>query len=681
MTPPFTPALVEAGLSSDQAQHWWQQFNDADTPQQLTALWREWTAFARDQGLGHAAHAILFSAIQGRWPESAGPFPVWSPQAVDLEQAHITRHQQRLGLADYTAFHRWSTENRAAFWGDMVADLGIRWQQPPNSVLAPNSSADAPSWFPDARLNIAESCFLAAADAPAIVFQRAGEDGLSRWTTAELQGLSYRVANGLNAAGFAPGDALAINMAMTPESVAIYLGIVCAGCVVVSIADSFSADEVATRLRISNAKGIFTTDVNPRGTRLMPMYDKVKEAGAPTAIVLPATAQPVDAGSLRAGDLNWDQFLSDNDQFAPVACTVDAHANILFSSGTTGDPKAIPWSQLTPLKCGVDGMLHHDIHAGDVVCWPTNLGWMMGPWLIFASLLNRATIALYCDAPTSNGFCRFVEQAGVTMLGVIPSIVKAWRQAGALDGCDWTGIKTFSSTGECSNIDDMFFLMAAADFKPVIEYCGGTEIGGGYLTGTRVQAASPATFSTPALGLDLILLDEEDCAGDVGEVYLKPPSIGLSQSLLNKDHHTVYYAGTPKGPNGETLRRHGDQLQRLAGGYYRALGRADDTMNLGGIKVSSAEIERTLNSIDGVNETAAVAVSPAGGGPSMLVVFAVLSESLDHESLQTDMQKAIRAKLNPLFKISALRVVNSLPRTASGKVMRRMLRAGFSPGR
>jgi acetyl-CoA synthetase len=149
----------------------------------------------------------------------------------------------------------------------------------------------------------------------------------------------------------------------------------------------------------------------------------------------------------------------------------------------------------------------------------------------------------------------------------------------------------------------------------------------------------------------------------------------MSTRLLKRDHDAVYYADTPKGPRGILLRRHGDYLERLPGGYYRVLGRADDTMNLGGIKVSSAEIERVLNRLPGVLETAAVAVPPPGGGPSLLWIFAVPQNPwTDHDVLLAAMRQAIREHLNPLFKIEHLVLLDSLPRTASNKVMRRMLR-------
>jgi acetyl-CoA synthetase len=262
------------------------------------------------------------------------------------------------------------------------------------------------------------------------------------------------------------------------------------------------------------------------------------------------------------------------------------------------------------------------------------------------------------------------------MLGVVPSIVKAWRNGGMTDGVDWRAIRAFSSTGEASNADEYLWLMARARNKPVVEYCGGTEIGGGYLTQALTQPASPATFSTPALGLDVRILDEAEHPAHNGELFLVPPSIGLSHTLLNRNHNEVYYEGVPHGPVGETLRRHGDQVEALPGGYYRAQGRADDTMNLGGIKVSSAEIERSVLGLDGVADVAAIAVDPPAGGPSLLVLF-VVGTGLNPEAVKGAAQKSIAARLNPLFRVHDVRIVDSLPRTASNKVMRRVLRDNY----
>ncbi|MBL8995215.1 MAG: AMP-binding protein, partial [Spirochaetia bacterium] len=357
------------------------------------------------------------------------------------------------------------------------------------------------------------------------------------------------------------------------------------------------------------------------------------------------------------------------------ACDPEPTTNILFTSGTTGDPKAIPWTHLTPIKCAADATFHMDVQERDVLCWPTSLGWMMGSWLIYASFINRATMALYEGSPNVSGFGHFVEKAGVTLLGLVPSMVKNWRQNRTMEGMDWSRIRRFASTGECSNREDYFYLMYLAGYKPVLEYCGGTELGGGYLSGTMVQPCAPGTFSTPALGADLEILNEEGAAAKMGEAFLVPPSIGYSSRLLNKNHHAVYFEGTPM-KNGKPLRRHGDLLEKLGGGYFRMHGRVDDTMNLGGIKVSSAEIEECLRAVPEVTDAAAVAMNPAGGGPSLLVVYAVLAKgaSAEAEAILKPMQKVIREKLNPLFKISKVVLLPSLPRTASNKILRRLLR-------
>jgi acetyl-CoA synthetase len=229
----------------------------------------------------------------------------------------------------------------------------------------------------------------------------------------------------------------------------------------------------------------------------------------------------------------------------------------------------------------------------------------------------------------------------------------------------------------------MAWLAERAGGKPVIEYCGGTETGGSYITSTVLDPAPPGCFSAKTLGSDFVILDEAGRVSDTGEVFLIPPVLGHSTRLLNADHHEVYFEGCPPGPAGQVLRRHGDMVERMPGGRYRALGRSDDSMNLGGIKVSPVELEQVMNACAGVAETAAIAVSPKGGGPSELVVFAVLDDpdaGPDVDGIRGDLQERIREHLNPLFRISDLRTIDALPRTASNKVMRRVLRDRYRGG-
>ncbi|CAA6670649.1 unnamed protein product [Spirodela intermedia] len=458
-------------------------------------------------------------------------------------------------------------------------------------------------------------------------------------------------------------------------AVVIYLAIVAAGYVVVSIADSFAPIEISTRVKISNAKAIFTQDYIVRGDKNIPLYSRVVDADSPSAIVVPTKGFSFSR-KLRDGDISWHDFLerAKNSKIKNYAvdAPVEAFTNILFSSGTTGEPKAIPWTHATPLKAAADAWSHMDIRKGDVVAWPTNLGWMMGPWLVYATLINGASMALYNGSPLGHGFAKFVQDAKVTMLGVVPSIVRTWKNTNCSAGL--------------IGLPFVPLAYGRAHYKPVIEYCGGTEIGGAFVSGSLLQSQSLSSFSTPAMGCTLLILGSDgnplpQGAPGIGELALFPTMLGASTTLLNADHYNVYFRGMPVW-NGKTLRRHGDEFERTTSGYYRAHGRADDTMNLGGIKVSSVEIERICNEVDGnVLETAAIGVPPLGGGPEQLVVVVVFKEQKHSEEtlghLKAAFNSSLQKKLNPLFRASSVVAVPALPRTASNKVMRRLLKQQF----
>ncbi|XP_031401457.1 probable acyl-activating enzyme 18, peroxisomal isoform X2 [Punica granatum] len=598
-------------------------------------------------------------------------------------------------VTSFSLFQQFSASRPEVYWSIVLKEIAVKFEAPPRCILdTADKSKHGGTWLPGAVLNIAECCLQPSNhprkedNSAAIVWREERDDDSSTvkcMTLRELRERVMLVANALNAT-FSRGDAIAIDMPMTVNAVIIYLAIILAGMVVVSIADSFAAKEIASRLHISKAKGIFTQDFILRGGRKFPLYSRVVEAAPLKAIVLPVIGDEMGI-QLREQDLSWRDFLSsvnDNPRphhFAPVYWNIDSVTNILFSSGTTGEPKAIPWTQVSPIRCGADSWAHCDVRPGDVMCWPTNLGWVMGPILLYSCFLTGATLALYHGSPLGRGFGKFVQDAGVTVLGTVPSLVKAWKSTNCMDGLDWTEVRVFASTGESSNVDDDLWLSSRSYYSPIIECCGGTELASSYIQGSPLQPQAFGAFSNKSMTTGFVILDDHgnaypDDQPCIGEVGLFPIYMGSTDRLLNVDHEKVYFEGMPKY-KGMRLRRHGDLIKRTVGGYYVVQGRADDTMNLGGIKASSVEIERVCDRADeSVLETAAISISPVTGGPEQLVILAVLKKGHNTaaDELKKKFTRAVHANLNPLFKVSFVRIVPEFPRTASNKLLRRVLR-------
>lgn len=707
--------------------------------------WRAFVDRSRRESLPFEAHLAAFRRIfDGRRPED-GPPAVWTPDDSVRRRSNLQTSMQAVGIDRYEDFHAWSVRDPTAFWTHTLEWLGIVFSESPDAILAPDRDVRDPRWLPGARLNIVDSCFTTDPGRPAVITPGPdGPDGQALSTTSygELERLVNRVANGLRDRGLAPGQAIALYMPLNLECVVAYLAIIRAGSRVVSIADSFPPPEIRRRMAIAGASCAVTMDRYVHSGKTIPLYETVVESGAATIIVVPsgdgalkndvparvrdASDSASNATQLRPDDIAWTDLLSGDDAFESVAGDPYRTTNILFSSGTTGEPKAIPWTHLTPIKSAMDGFYHQDVHGDDVTAWPTNIGWMMGPWLIYATLVNGACMALYPGAANTPEYLRFIRRAGVTMQGVIPSLVRTWRHSGMAEGgamaegIDWPAIRVFSSTGEPASRTDYLWLMNRAGYRaPVIEYLGGTEIGGGHLACTVLQPCSPSVFTTANLGVDFVVLDEagaEVGEGKTGELFLIPPALGMSQRLLDGDHDEVYYEGCPTGSRGEVLRRHGDNTQRLHQSCYRAQGRADDGMNLGGIMVSPLELERIIDGHPAVYESAAVAVQPEGEGAERLVVFVVpeggggvtgsradngtgsppdgrtdaslaapadshTGLDLDPVSLKSELQSMVSSGLNPLFRIYGIIVVDELPHTASGKLVRRALRDGMKQDR
>lgn len=415
--------------------------------------------------------------------------PAWIPSSEDPE-SNIAKMMRDRGIESYDAFYQWSIDSPEEFWDACIKETEIVFDALYTSVFDLSRGEAHVKYLPNARLNIAASCFSKRTPTDsAIIFATETDPTLQHMTFADLDRLSNQVADALrrptsaDGMGLDVGDAVGICMPMTPEACAIYIGIVKAGCAAVSIADSFSAVEIETRMRLSSAKALFTQDVVHRTAKDLPLFERVLQFGDfAKVIVLPANGVDLNASVIplmRPGiDFSWNTFICGaSSEYEAVICDADHICNILFSSGTTGEPKAIPWTHATPLKCAIDGFLHQNIKIGEVVAWPTNLGWMMGPWLLF-QLINGASIALFVGITSTDLFCKFVENAKISMLGVVPSLVKSWYSLDATKSSNWSCVTRFSSSGEASDPNAMLWLMSRANYAPIIEYCGGTEVAG-----------------------------------------------------------------------------------------------------------------------------------------------------------------------------------------------------------
>ncbi len=399
-----------------------------------------------------ALHRALADWCFQDWDEKTqGPRPIWRMNETIRSKTNLQALMREKGFKTYDDTYNWSVTQGREFWATMVRRLDIPFKQIPSPQPSPASGrggyptaativdlADptSPKWLPGAQINVADACFLADPGTTAIIHAKEGSAEIRRISYGELNGLTNHIASALVAHGCKSGDRIAIDMPMNVEAVAIYLGILKMGGAIVCLADSFKTFDIDSRLEVASpVKLIFTQD-RTGGVKSFPLYPEVIKAKlCPPAIVVSSDDTP--AKLLRGDDIGWQEFLvKGSEQFASVALSPEAACAILFSSSTSSGkekpgekpkaPKAIPWKAHTAIKSAVDANLHHNLGPGKTLCWPTNLGWMMGSFAIFGALINRATLAVFDGSAVSTSFVDFVAAAKVNVLGLVPSIAEAW---------------------------------------------------------------------------------------------------------------------------------------------------------------------------------------------------------------------------------------------------------------
>ncbi|KAF4346358.1 hypothetical protein G4B88_018025, partial [Cannabis sativa] len=408
--------LVQAGLTTEEATGFQRVLKDSlscTKGSDPSEVWRHLVARrVLKPWHPHGLHQLVYYSVYAHWDVSSkGPPPYWFPSLYHSKDTNLGRLMEKHGpsllgplykdpITSYSLFQKFSVEHPEVYWSIALKELSVSFQEEPKCILdKSDKSKHGGSWLPGAVLNIAECCLLPTSyprkdDSLAIVWRDEGSDdsSVNLITLKQLREQVISVAKSLDAM-FSKGDAIAMDMPMTANAVIIYLAIILSGLVVVSIADSFAPKEIASRLHVSQAKAIFTQDFILRGGRKFPLYSRVVEAAPDRVIVLPATGSNTGI-QLREQDMSWGDFLSSvgtrSRKYSPCYQPVDSLINILFSSGTTGEPKAIPWTHLSPIRCSSDFWAYMDIKVGDVVCWPTNLGWALGPFILFTCFLSGA---------------------------------------------------------------------------------------------------------------------------------------------------------------------------------------------------------------------------------------------------------------------------------------------------
>ena len=637
-------------------------------------------------------------------PSDTFPFgqPVaWQPSPEHVAGTNLARLWTHLGLDGYAALERWALDDVGRFWDLVMEDLGIEFSRPYTEVLDPSDGIERPRWCVDGRMNVVHNCLDRWAgtetwERDAVRYE--SEEGATRALTyRELHAEVEACAAGLRAHGLGAGDAVGLYLPMTPEIVVAFLAVARIGGVVLPLFSGYGAEAVATRLADGNAQALVVAAGAPRRGRAVPMKTTADEALAqvPSVRHVFVVNRMGDdlIGTPRAGgrDVPWGHLLEVGRQSSATGCADTAAEDpclLIYTSGTTGTPKGAVHTHCGfPIKAAQDMRHPMDVRPGDVVWWMSDMGWMMGPWLVFGALLNGATMVLFDgapDFPEADRTWAICERHGVTLLGLSPTLVRALMPhgTGPVEAHDLSALRAVGSTGSPWDPESWRWLFSTVlgGEKPILNYSGGTEISGGIVCGNHVQPLKPTGFSGPVLGMDADVVDEAGAPvrGAVGELAIRQPWIGMTRGFWgdgdDERYHATYWARTPG------LWVHGDFAAVDRDGQWFLLGRSDDTIKVAGKRLGPAEVEAALNAAPEVLESAAVGVPDDVKGQAV-VAFVRLGDGVaEAEDLRESLVGRVTDALGKALRPKAVYFVDALPKTRNAKVMRRVIRAAHLGG-
>jgi len=612
----------------------------------------------------------------------------WSPTERYLDRSRLRRFANAQGLSSYDALLAWATDDLERFWRAVDRDLGLVWTAPYSQAMDTSNGLPWTTWWAGGRMNYVSTALRPDRDQARVALVAEREDGrVDQRTYGELRADVARFAAGLRATGVGRGDRVAVFLPMGIECVVAVLALGALGAIYTPIFSGYGAEAIAGRLRDCDASVLICADGFHRRGAVVPM----KETADQAADRVPSVRTVIVARRLgrdyptRDRDVTWTEVVRRGG--TPLVNWEDTSAEdpfmIIYTSGTTGRPKgAVHVHGGFPVKAAQDMAHCFDVQEGDVVFWFSDIGWMMGPWLIAGGLLLGATIVLYDgtpDFPDASRVWTMVERHQVTHLGISPTAIRGLMRAGEapVRRHDRSSLVVLGSTGEPWNPEPWWwYFRTVGDARcPIINYSGGTEISGGILGCTTWGDLEPGAFRGPVPGMAADVVDDQgrSVRGTVGELVVRAPWPGMTRGFWkDRDRYLETYWSRLDG-----VWVHGDWARIDAKGFWYIEGRSDDTLKVAGKRVGPAEVESAAVAHPAVHEAAAVGVPDELKGEA-IVVFAVPTAGATIDAaLERSVSDTIAEQLGKPLRPKLVRFVGQLPKTRNGKVLRRLIRGAY----
>jgi acetoacetyl-CoA synthetase len=595
-----------------------------------------------------------------------------------LDWVHATR---KMWLPDYDAAWRWSVDDPEAFWWSVWEFFEIHASAYPTEALA-DASMPGAVWFPGARLNYAEHALRhapARADQPAILARsQTRADETVTW--GQLHDRVARCAAGLRRLGVAEGDRVVAYMPNIPETIVAFLACASIGAIWSSCAPEFGTRAVIDRVQQIEPRVLLTVDGYVYGTRRIDRAEELAEIRAqlPTleATVLLGYLEPEPDPARFPGVVSWDDLLAEHAELTFAQVPFDHPLYVLFSSGTTGLPKAIVHGHGGILieHCKKLG-LHHDLGADDRFFWFTTTGWMMWNYLTSALVVDSTAVLFDGDPghPDLMELWRLAADMRITVFGVSAPFLLSCRAAGLRPGeqVDLTAIRSVGSTGAPLPAEGFGWVYdAVGEDLLLASASGGTDVCTAFVGPVPLLEVRAGEIQARSLGCKVEAFDEsgQSVIGRRGELVITSPMPSMPVGFWNDPDGERYRAAYFDQYPG--VWRHGDWIEITEHGSCVITGRSDATLNRGGVRMGTAEFYAVVDDVDGVSDSLVVHHIDPEGGPGELVLFVVLAEGRDlDDDLRRAVASAVRQQVSPRHVPDQLIAIPEVPRTISGKKM------------